>query len=58
MAIVEHRGHKRKARGYTAAEIVDAGLTIEDVQKLNICMDPRRKTNYKENVKALKELKK
>ncbi len=57
MAIVEHRKKKRKARGYTAAEIVEAGLTIQDLAKHNIRMDPRRKTKYAENVKKLKELK-
>ena len=58
MAIVKHRGHVRKARGYTAAEIVEAGLSIEDLSKFKIKMDPRRKTKYPENVKTLKELKK
>jgi len=58
MANIEHRGKKRKGRGYTAAEIIEAGLTIEDVQKNNIRMDPRRKTKYADNVKELKALKK
>jgi ribosomal protein L13E len=58
MAIVEHRGQKRKARGYTMKEIVEAGLTIEDLQKLRVQIDPRRKTKYPENVKELKALKK
>jgi len=58
MAQIQHRGHQRKAKGYSAAEVVEAGLTIQDVMKNKIRMDPRRKTKYAENVKALKELKK
>jgi len=58
MAIVRHRGRTGKARGYTAAEIVEAGWNIEDLSKFKIRMDPRRKTKYPENVKTLKELKK
>lgn len=58
MATINHRGHKRNAKGYSAAEIVEAGLTIQDVQKHKIRMDPRRKTTYKENIDELKSKKK
>lgn len=58
MATITHRGHQRNARGYSAGEIVEAGLTIQDVMKHKIRMDPRRKTTYKENVAELKAKKK
>lgn len=57
MPTVNHRGKKRKARGYTAAEIVEAGLTVQDLAKHKLRMDPNRRTTYAENVKELKKLK-
>ncbi len=56
--VVEHRGKKRKARGFSAGEIVEAKLSWTDCARLKLRMDPKRSTVYKENVKVLTELSK
>lgn len=55
-AIVDHRGQRRKARGFSVAEAVEAGLTWQDCARFKVRLDPKRSTSYKENVKTLKEL--
>ncbi|MBW2969698.1 hypothetical protein KY309_01525 [Candidatus Woesearchaeota archaeon] len=55
-ATVEHRGKKRKARGYTAEEVFEAGLTCKQFEELRLQWDSRRKTKYKENIEQLKSL--
>jgi len=56
MVVVEHRGHKRKSRGFSRKEIKEAGLTCQQFCKLKQQWDGRRKTSYKENVEELKKL--
>jgi len=53
--IVEHRGHKRAAKGYSIPEVVEAGLRINDIMKHRIRIDPRRKSKYAANVDLLKK---
>ena len=53
---VEHRGVKRKARGFSCAEIEEAGLTCQQFDSLKLPWDSRRSTKYSENVKHLKSL--
>ncbi len=55
---VEHRGTKRKARGFSCAEIEEAGLTCQQFDMLKLPWDSRRKTKYTENVSYLKKLEK
>ena len=55
-ATVEHRGHKRKAKGYTCEEMKEAGMTCAQFDDLQLHWDSRRKTKYAENVKHLKSL--
>ncbi len=57
-AYVEHRGTKRKARGFTCAEIKEAGITCQQFCALRLPWDSRRKTKYAENVAYLKKLEK
>lgn len=57
-AYVEHRGTKRKARGFTCAEIEEAGMTCQQFDALKLRWDSRRKTKYAENVAFLKKLEK
>lgn len=55
-AVVEHRGKKRNARGFSIAEVVEAGLDWKDLPRLKVRIDKKRSSVYKENVKSLKEL--
>jgi len=55
---VEHRGIKRKARGFTCKEIKEAGITCQQFCALKLPWDSRRKTAYKENIEYLKKLEK
>lgn len=56
-AYVEHRGLKRKARGFTCEEAHEAGImTCAEFDMLKLPWDSRRKTKYSENVAYLKTL--
>lgn len=55
-AYVVHRGHRRKSRGFSTAEMVEAGLTCEQSCELNLPWDPKRKSVNAENLKYLKSL--
>lgn len=55
---VKSRQKERKSRGYSIPELVDAKIEAKDLPKMNIMIDPRRKTVYPKNVKNLEELKK
>ena len=54
-AFVEHRDKKRKARGFSVPEVVEAGLTWVDCARMKLPLDPKRRTSYKDNVAQLKE---
>jgi len=49
---------KRQGRGFSRAELSAAGLSWHQANLLGIVIDRRRKSNYEENVKVLKFLKK
>lgn len=53
---ITSRKKKRKGKGYSIKELVDADIDTKDLPKLGIRIDPRRKTVYPKNVKDLKEL--
>ena len=55
---IEHRGYKRKGRGFTCKEIVEAGLSWREFAAMNLRCDMRRKTMYSDNVNYLKGLEK
>ena len=57
-AYVTHNGQRRKARGFSCAEIVEAGLTCQQYDALRLQWDSRRSSSYKENVETLKKLEK
>ena len=54
-ASVFHHGNKRGARGFTAGEVSEAGLTCQEFEKLHFCWDSRRKTKYDVNINVLKD---
>ncbi|RJQ21125.1 hypothetical protein C4580_02660 [Candidatus Woesearchaeota archaeon] len=56
-AFVIHNGKRRKSRGFSCKEIVEAGLSCEDTCALNVRWDALRRSSYKENVEALKKAK-
>lgn len=47
-------GTPRKGRGYSKTEAKEAGLSINEVRRMGLMVDLRRKTTYPENVDALK----
>jgi ribosomal protein L13E len=57
-ATIKKNGKERKSRGYSIKEIVDAKIEPQELPKLGIRIDPRRKTVYPKNIKNLEELKK
>jgi ribosomal protein L13E len=50
-------GKKRMGRGFSRAELEDAGLSWHQADLLEVAVDRRRKTKLKENVKVLEYLK-
>ena len=44
----------RQGRGFSEAELKEAGISVANGRKLSIRVDARRRTNLKENVKLLK----
>lgn len=54
--IVKSRHGKRKGKGFSRNEIDNAGLTMEDVKRLHISYDKRRKTSHSWNIGSLKSI--
>lgn len=44
----------RFGRGFSILELKEVGLSIKDARRLNLKIDPRRKTLHKENIELLK----
>lgn len=57
VARVESRKGRRKGRGFSEAEIKEAGLTIAMARKLKVAVDTRRKSAHDFNIEELKKLK-
>lgn len=53
---VKSRRGKRKGKGFSRNEIDNAGLTMEDVKRLHIPYDKRRKSSHLWNIEKLKIL--
>jgi ribosomal protein L13E len=53
-----HRETRKKARGFSCAEIEEAGMTCKDFDALKLPWDSMRKSKYPENVNYLKKLEK
>lgn len=45
----------REGRGFSLGELQKAGISIQEVRRLKIRIDKRRKSVHEENVQALKE---
>lgn len=46
----------RESRGFSEAEVKEAGMTLVDARRLSLRVDPRRRTKLNENVRTLKTL--
>jgi ribosomal protein L13E len=57
-AYVVHRDTRKKARGFSCAEIEDAGMTCKDFDALKLPWDSMRKSKYAENIAYLKKMEK
>jgi len=55
-AQVTHRKIKRKARGFSCKEIIEAGMSCKQFDEFKLHWDPMRKTKYAENITYLKSL--
>ncbi len=51
-----HRGKLRQGKGFSRIEIVNAGLTMEQVKSLHIPYDKRRKSSHSWNIERLKSI--
>ena len=49
-------GKQRRGKGFSRAEIQKAGLTLPELLRLGVPVDPKRRTAHDENVEALKTL--
>ncbi|MBP9019847.1 MAG: hypothetical protein KBG04_08535 [Bacteroidales bacterium] len=50
------RGRIRIGKGFSRPEIIKAGIDINDIRRLSIPFDKRRKSTYLENIEILKSL--
>ncbi|MDQ1278837.1 MAG: hypothetical protein QG670_97 [Thermoproteota archaeon] len=53
-SIVKRSTITRTGKGFSKAELKDAGLSIDQALKSGISIDPRRSSKHEENVKTLK----
>ena len=53
---VHHRGKHRQGRGFSRTEIANAGLTMEQIKRLHIPYDKRRKSSHLWNIERLKSI--
>ncbi len=44
----------RLGRGFSKAELREAGISVANARKLSVRVDPKRQTKMEENVKAIK----
>jgi len=51
---VQGKFKRRLGRGFSGAELREAGISVTNARKLSIRVDPRRQTRMEENVKAIK----
>jgi len=52
---VQKKGKTRRGRGFSRAELREAGTDFGQALKSGIPVDPRRKTKYESNIKILKQ---
>ena len=52
---IQKKGKTRRGRGFSRAELREAGAGFRQALKLGIPVDPRRKTKYESNIKLLKQ---
>ncbi len=46
---------EREGRGFSVAEVREAGLNVGEARRLGVPVDTRRKSSHPENVEALRE---
>ncbi len=54
--VVKGSSGMRKGKGFSKEEILQAGIKIEDIKRLNIPYDKHRKSVHSQNVEALRSL--
>lgn len=54
--VKRHENRIRCGRGFSINELKEAGVTLEQIRKLKIRIDRRRKSKWPENVDRLKKL--
>lgn len=47
----------KKGKGFSKAEVMEAGLNLDDIKRLNISCDKRRKSLHSINIETLKKIK-
>ena len=52
---VQKKGKTRRGRGFSRAELREAGVDFKQALKSGIPVDPRRKTKYESNIKILEQ---
>lgn len=52
--VQKKKGETRRGKGFSKAELREAGADFRQALKSGIPVDPRRKTKYEDNVKILK----
>ena len=52
---VQKKDKTRRGRGFSRAELREAGADFRQALKSGIPVDPRRKTKYESNIKILKQ---
>ena len=53
-ALVKRKRRVRPGRGFSRAELREAGLSVKEALKLGIPVDVRRSTRHEENIEALR----
>lgn len=53
--VMSPRGKRMKGRGFSRDEIDNAGLTMQDVKRLHIPYDKRRKSLHSWNIERLQQ---
>jgi large subunit ribosomal protein L13e len=53
--IINQNGKLKRGKGFSINEIKDAGITLQQAQRMLLPIDCRRKSSHEENVATIKE---